>query len=86
MLLDTVGKLSQHYSRCSMADLLPTWPVMGLSPGVSKTGDSLLLKVDEDPQNRLGGKTELSQNVRFDGRNHFRGPNSQGLCKMCKKE
>ena len=32
MVLDPVCKLS--HSRCSMEDILPTWPAKGISPGV----------------------------------------------------
>ena len=41
MVLDPVCNFSQRYSRCSMEDILPTWPAKGISPGVLKTGDSL---------------------------------------------
>ena len=42
MVLDSVRKLSERYSRCSMEDILPTWPAQGISPRVLETGDSLL--------------------------------------------
>ena len=42
MVLDPVCKLSQRYSRCSMENILQTWPAKVILTGVLETGDSLL--------------------------------------------
>ena len=66
MVLDPVCKLSQRYSRCSMENILPTWPVNGISPGVLRQVTLRLLRTEKEPQNRPDGEAQLPQDVRFD--------------------